>query len=254
MSAETYWLSRITPRPDIGYRQLVSLGGLDPYRQHQTLWKLFDVPRNEKSTNAEFLFRAEQQDGMPVFYVLSRRALEDHTGLWRIEPKRYAPEIREGDRLSFKLRVNPIVIKKVDRSVLEGDAWHASRTVRGDEQKNLTKKRVRHDVVMDAKHRMNWKFLSENERPSLAHLAHEAGILWLRGREPRVGCRFEEEMLRVDGYRPWRQFNGKGIALSTLDFEGRLMVSDAEKFKNVLIHGIGPAKAFGCGLMLVRRV
>jgi CRISPR system Cascade subunit CasE len=58
----------------------------------------------------------------------------------------------------------------------------------------------------------------------------------------------------VDGYRSWRQRGGKGIALSTLDFEGHLTVANAEIFRTALFSGIGPAKAFGCGLLLVRRV
>jgi CRISPR system Cascade subunit CasE len=56
------------------------------------------------------------------------------------------------------------------------------------------------------------------------------------------------------GYRTWRQRGGKGIALSTLDFEGGLAVTDPERLRVVLLAGIGPAKAFGCGLLLVRRM
>ncbi|MBW2329897.1 MAG: type I-E CRISPR-associated protein Cas6/Cse3/CasE [Deltaproteobacteria bacterium] len=33
-----------------------------------------------------------------------------------------------------------------------------------------------------------------------------------------------------------------------------LTVTEPDAFKGVLQFGIGPAKAFGCGLMLVRRV
>jgi CRISPR system Cascade subunit CasE len=39
-----------------------------------------------------------------------------------------------------------------------------------------------------------------------------------------------------------------------LDFEGRLKIVDADRFKQALFEGIGSAKAFGCGLMLVRRI
>lgn len=48
--------------------------------------------------------------------------------------------------------------------------------------------------------------------------------------------------------------NCRGISLSTLDFEGELSVTDPGIFLSALFKGIGPAKAFGCGLMLVRRV
>ena len=36
--------------------------------------------------------------------------------------------------------------------------------------------------------------------------------------------------------------------------EGKLKIVDPDRFKQALLQGIGSAKAFGCGLMLVRRV
>jgi CRISPR system Cascade subunit CasE len=50
------------------------------------------------------------------------------------------------------------------------------------------------------------------------------------------------------------QHRGKGGALrvSTVDFSGQLRVEDADAFRRTLFTGIGHAKAFGCGLLLVR--
>ncbi len=57
----------------------------------------------------------------------------------------------------------------------------------------------------------------------------------------------------LNGHRD-EKGNCHGIALSTLDFEGQLQVTDPDHFlRNGLPAGIGPAKAFGCGLLLVRR-
>ena len=44
------------------------------------------------------------------------------------------------------------------------------------------------------------------------------------------------------------------ICFSTLDFSGLLTVADPEKFLSTLYGGIGPAKGFGCGLLLIKRV
>lgn len=232
MNMDTYWLSRVTPAPGISHRQLVEdVGSLDPYEQHQALWKLFNVSREERSARAEFLFRAEQQNDLPVFYVLSRRLPQDQAGLWRVESKKYKPDIHTGDRLSFKLRVNPTV---------------ARPNAKGETSK-------RHDVVMDAKKRMGWKNLPLESRPSLAHVAYEAGACWLRDREERLGCSIDSHNLRVDGYRTWRQHGRKNIELSTLDFEGNLVVKDQARFLEALMLGVGRAKSFGCCLLLVRR-
>jgi CRISPR system Cascade subunit CasE len=42
--------------------------------------------------------------------------------------------------------------------------------------------------------------------------------------------------------------------LRTQDFSGVLTVADPEIFVKSLYNGIGAARAFGCGLMLVRRI
>jgi len=56
---------------------------------------------------------------------------------------------------------------------------------------------------------------------------------------------------------------GRGGKIVPVTFEGILKVVEPEKFKELIyekyddgkyIAGIGPAKAFGCGLMLVRRI
>ena len=43
------------------------------------------------------------------------------------------------------------------------------------------------------------------------------------------------------------------MAYSTLDFEGVLTVSDPDTLLPAIARGFGAAKAYGCGLMLIRR-
>lgn len=44
------------------------------------------------------------------------------------------------------------------------------------------------------------------------------------------------------------------VMLSTAVFEGRLKISDVEVFRRSLVHGIGPAKGYGCGLLTLAPV
>jgi len=241
MSAESNWLTRISPTESLrqNYRELAALGGLDPYGQHKLLWQFFDRPRTKAPEHTAFLFRAELREGLPLFYVLSRDVPQDKTGHWRVEPREYHPDLHVGDRLAFKLRVNPVVARK-------GETGERSK---------------RHDVVMDAKLRAGWKEMLPDERPSLAHIADEAGACWLRQREVQMGCHISSDFFRTEGHmnhclKGRRDENGKcrGIALTTMDFEGELQITDQEQFKSAIFSGIGPAKAFGCGLLLVRRI
>jgi CRISPR system Cascade subunit CasE len=68
----------------------------------------------------------------------------------------------------------------------------------------------------------------------------------------------ETQRVRVDGYSQHRLYKNKGckpVELSTLEFNGILTVTDPATFvEKCLFTGIGPAKGFGCGLMLAKRI
>ena len=98
---------------------------------------------------------------------------------------------------------------------------------------------------------------TDHLQATVALLSHSAGDQELQDRllrvKPVLGL-FENDALRVDGYRTWRTRRRNNVELSTLDFEGVLAVNDQRRFLDAILLGIGPAKAFGCGLMLVRRL
>ena len=88
-----------------------------------------------------------------------------------------------------------------------------------------------------------------------------AGRAWLADQGARNGFRLPlnaagEPVLRVDGYDQVRVTRGRGqkaIRFSVLDLEGMLEVVAPDSFLEALARGFGKAKAFGCGLMLIRR-
>lgn len=199
--------------------QLVRELERDQYRLHQVLWRLF--PQSDKR---DFLFRRIEQTGTPAFYLVSQQEPQDAKGLWQIQSKPYQPRLQAGQRLGFSLLANPVVSR---RDAESGKA-------------------ARHDIVLDA-HR------NEPETPKIL-LQQRVGQDWLASRGEQHG--FTVSALRVDGYQQHR-LRGKGgrpIRFSTLTFDGELEVTDPEQCLLALQKGIGPAKAFGCGLLLVRRV
>jgi len=262
MTNENYFLSRISPKLDLSYKQIMALGDLNPYGQHQALWRLFDLPKQEMKEKAYFLFRFEinKQNKLPLFYVIScKQPPHDREGIWDIESKRYDPDILEGDRFAFKLRVNPVQVGKKERQGEEIDMWNSSRKQFGFKEKETTKKRIRHDVVMDAKTKLKKSVVPREKWPHMNEIIHNAGINWLKKRSSKNGFVFSDGddscEVRADGYLV-NQFirNKKYVRFSSLDFTGTLTVKDPATFKEILFNGLGPAKAFGCGLMLVRRV
>jgi CRISPR system Cascade subunit CasE len=249
------YFSFIRLRRDVSPKDLAAVGQGDGYRVHKLLWNLFsDGPERKR----DFLYRYETVKGWPTFYTVSARKPYDRQGLWEIMVKDYYPRLVERDRLSFKLRVNPTHRDKKERTEEEIEVWLGSREQRGLKQKTPTKKRIRHDVVMDAKKRIGFRDISHDQRPHVASLIQEAGLTWLKGREMENGFSVNERDVRADGYYQHRLFKregGKRIVFSSLDFDGILSVTDRDKFvEKCLYHGIGASKGFGCGLMLVRRV
>ena len=199
-----------------------------PYSLHQSVWKLFADHQDRKR---DFLYRVDKQGIKPVIYTVSLREPEQ-TDFWQVESKEYAPKLQSGTGLAFMLRVNPIVSRK-----------------------NASGKQCRHDVVMDMKTEFRKKELRA-DIPSTAYLSQQAGWNWLSCRAEQYGFTVEQEQVRADSYTrsKFTRKGGRRIQFSTLDFSGSLMVSDPVLFNQALFAGIGPAKGFGCGLMLVRRL
>lgn len=125
----------------------------------------------------------------------------------------------------------------------------------------------RDDLVMRAKHQlaqrlghMGRKEIPQNGRPPLYALVHDAVSNWFRGDEANEGVAARNgfcanpAQLRVNGYRQHcMRRKQTDIQVSTVDISGLLTVREPERFVTALHNGIGKAKAFGCGLMLVRR-
>ena len=220
------FFSRVVMRehPDPELVSALFAGGR--YSAHQMLWRLFpDAPDAER----DFLFREESGDGRPRFHLVSRRIPQGVEGLFRVNTKPYHPQLRTGQRLRFSLRANPVVTQK---SGEDG-------------------KRQRHDVIMAAKKKIGKKPFDTQV------LIIENGAKWLEDRAPNHGFAFDSSELRVNGYRQHRLSKpGKSgdIRYSTLDYDGIMTVTDPDRLVTALFEGIGRAKAFGCGLLLVRKV
>lgn len=225
------YFSRITLRDKIQYSPDFWKIFHAPYSLHQSIWELFADHADRKR---DFIYRVDSNNSRPSILTVSKREPDPNTALWRVESKMYNPQIRSGMALAFMLRANPVLTKKNDQN-----------------------KHSRHDVVMNLKASLKDDKSMKSDRKPLNLLAQMAGSAWLEKRSEKNGFSVNPDMVRVDGYRQhqfYKKKNRKEIRISTLDFSGQLTVTDPAQFLETLYNGIGPAKGFGCGLMLVRRV
>lgn len=232
------WLTRLRLARDAATAALapVLLPESDDERAgvaHRLLWTLF---AGDPEATRDFLWREEGGDdlapGRSRFLVLSARRPADPKGLFELdEPKPFTPVLAPGDRLRFALRANPVVTRK-DPAGGRGK---------------------RHDVVMD---RLRALPKGAARAEARHRVMQEAAAAWLAGQGERHGFALLPGSLRADGYDQLRIRRSGGrapIEVSRLDLEGLLEVTEPAAFLAALAQGFGKAKAFGCGLMLIRR-
>jgi CRISPR system Cascade subunit CasE len=224
------FFSRILLKPDNDRAALVA-DMCDQYGVHRVAWSFFP---GGPDADRDFLYRFEAGDRLsPRFFVVSPLKPRDESGAWDVRTKLYEPKLAVGDRLEFAVRVNPVV-------------------TRHDEQG----KQKRCDVVMDAKTALKKAGKDKTEWPAPGDLWREAVGNWLRARSGKHGFDFADAEIGVEGYMPARLWSRKQqdpIRISTVELSGVLTVTDPVAFRSLLFHGLGPAKGFGCGLMLVKR-
>jgi CRISPR system Cascade subunit CasE len=79
---------------------------------------------------------------------------------------------------------------------------------------------------------------------------------WLQKKGDRLGVRFNRLMAIDEGYAAGRKEKDERkelVKLKLVRFEGLLSVTEPQDFNLALAQGIGPAKAFGCGLLSLAR-
>ncbi|MBU8546675.1 MULTISPECIES: type I-E CRISPR-associated protein Cas6/Cse3/CasE [Roseomonadaceae] len=221
------WLSRIRLRQAPSVAALAHLlvpeeTGEQAAAAHRLIWALFsDGPDRQR----DFLWR---QDSPGQFLALSPRPPNPLHDIFEIESKDFAPTLTAGDRLRFRLHANPVVAQP------QGPGQRGKRQ----------------DVVMHALYAT-----PKGQRASVRlDLAQESGRAWLARQGTAHGFRPLGDVA-VDGYETIRIGRGPKAPMrfGVLDFEGLLEVTDPAAFLPALAAGFGRARAFGCGLMLIRR-
>ena len=199
---------------------------------HRLVWSAFSNGTREER---DFLWRA---DGKNVFFTLSTRPPNASPLFEPPDTKPFSPMLSHGDRLAFRLRVHATVSTPTP-------------------EKGRGK---RHDIVM---HRLK-KYPPGERADKRMELSEAASREWLSVQGEKHGfalllpanpdARIVQDYSVLDVAR--REAGSKRnhrLRAGVLDIEGRLKVTDPDAFLAQLYKGFGRARAFGNGLMLIRR-
>ena len=193
----------------------------NPYQWHRSIWHLFpDRKENKRDYQFACLMTRTEKD---ISILLLSKEKPNHLRTSEIEflgePKSLADlSFKEGQILGFKLTANPAKVLTEDT---------------------------------EEKRKIRVPFIKSEQQET-----------WL---QRKLYGMAEIETIICQNESPlYFNRNGKAGKIVPVSFEGTLKVIEPDKFIEQIyekydqngkyIAGIGPAKAFGCGLMLVKRV
>lgn len=222
----TLYLSRLALNGAASARSLIRLlNPADPAMaadaHHRLIWSVFSDSHARKR---DFLWR---HDGRGRFMTLSVRPPNASDLFLPPEVKAFEPQLQTGDRLHYLLRAN------------------ATRTRRDDGGRS---RRV--DVVMDLLHDVP---AGKERAEARQRLASQAAETWMKGQGLKKG--YAPISTVTEGYSTLElgRKRREGATFGILDMRGEIEITDPAAFLAALAQGFGRAKAWGCGLMLIRR-
>lgn len=186
----------------------------NPYEVHRVLWKLFP---EDAAADRDFLFRVGKaaQDRVEVLMQSLRKPEISSDAARILACKEYQLSLQTGQKLRFLLVANPIKMIKDENSRTDAA---------GDPKK------CRVPLIREGEQKA-WIERKLQEAASLETLvvAPMLPLRFRKGREDRAG------------------------KIQQVSFEGVLQVENSDALTALIHDGIGPAKAFGCGLLSLAR-
>ncbi|MGH7390344.1 MAG: type I-E CRISPR-associated protein Cas6/Cse3/CasE [Candidatus Rokuibacteriota bacterium] len=231
------YLSRVVlnPRSRAVRRDLA-----DCHQMHRTVMSAFpESPGASPRSSLGVLYRIESgpRDGTPWLLVQSAvepqwsqlpagYVLSGNDGRQNLEVKAIAErygQLQPGMRLRFRLFANPT--RKVDtRSGPDGQRRHGRRVELRGEQACL-------DWLSGKAEHHGFELTSVQATPSVPNVLARPGLKMVGRRSDAAG--------------------GPHVTVATVLFEGELRINDVDAFRRALCGGIGPGKAYGCGLFSI---
>ena len=187
----------------------------NPYEIHRELWQLFP---NQPDNNRDFLFRVEKQQkgfGTEILMQSVQKPIKTNSACRIAANREYDLSLKGGQKLRFRLRANPI------------------------------------KTISDEKRRKNQK--GEVKKCRVPLVREEEQKVWLERKLANI-CSLESLIIHreIPLYFRKHKEQRSGKILTVL-FDGIVGVEYPTAFVDMIRMGVGPAKAFGCGLLSLAR-
>ena len=251
-----YYFTRITFNTFTNMKKLAQELYQNSYLEHQLLWQLFD---SDSKAKRDFLYRQTVEQGRTKYYILSKRKPMDKKDIWHIDqPKVYKPQLKAGQTLYFMLRANPVVFSPDKKRRRYDVVQHAKKTMDYSNlswKKKLNQTGFEKGAALEVFSSYNKDLKPEKSNKTsipMQSIIQDSCFKWLKAKANSNGFAVDKKEVIVDGYRQHKIYK-KNIIYSSVDFHGFLTVDDPETLKSSLVKGIGKSKAFGCGLLLIKK-
>ncbi|WP_371096318.1 type I-E CRISPR-associated protein Cas6/Cse3/CasE [Streptomyces sanglieri] len=216
-----------------------------PHRMHGAVNMSFPTPPSREGSAPRVLWRVDRNATSETLLYIVSPTRPDLTGLvqqagWPAsdEPgwttfayEDFLAALQTGDTWGFRLTANPV------HNIRHEYVKEGERT-----------KRAAHRTP---RHQMEWLLKRQEqagfeivEKPVERRLLPEGDACELIVRD-QVPMRFR---------RPPAKAGKNDVQLTRVTFDGRLRITDTALFRRTLTHGLGKAKAYGCGLMTLAPV
>lgn len=237
-----------------------------PYLLHRKLWD--GLPEDVKANH-------NKQDGQPFLFAIEVDGITPHVLIqtpfnfdWQkvfaeeIEKKIcLQPETKEipvrqiiqkGRTFRFMLTANPTKKVKDFRSAFQEDmAQYPTVATRS----NIAAYQEGKKKLNELKKSLDKEKIHKLKSKRVGLYREQEQIAWLERKAQHKGFSLINVMVlrtRIGSHQKSKgQLTDGGPKLLLVTFSGSLCIEDPEKFYHAYCRGIGPAKAFGCGLLLL---
>ncbi|MEU6497917.1 type I-E CRISPR-associated protein Cas6/Cse3/CasE [Streptomyces californicus] len=224
-----------------------------PHRVHGAVNAAFPTPPSRDGSGPRVLWRVDRNGtSETLLYIVSPSRPDlthlieqagwpasDEPGWTTFAYADFLTALHPGDTWGFRLTANPV--HNIRHEYLK----------EGEPTKRAAHRTPRHQMrwLLERQEKAGFEVVRKPEERRLLPVGDEYELV-VRDQSP---LQFRRQPTQTGASeKPGK--NGGNVQITKVTYDGRLRVTDPEVFRRTLTHGLGKAKAYGCGLMTLAPV